>query len=105
MLEWNVYIEGFNSREIEIYNIFKYGCGSLEERFKDIKKEVKSKEEFAEKIKRELMYRFWSKCEWEIILSDWPPAPEGRFKKEKIDVWDQINLNWSVFVDYVWDNI
>ena len=48
------------------------------------------------------MYYFWSKCEWEIILSDWPPS--DTFCKEKIDVFDQVMLNWDIFVDYIWNN-
>ena len=101
MLEYNVYYENFNAKKIEVYNIFKYGF--LEELFRDIKNECSSKEEFAEKIDFELKYRYWSKCEWEIILSDWPPS--NTFKKEKIDVYDQIKLNWNIFVDYVWENL
>ena len=41
------------------------------------------KDTFAEKLKIELAYYFWSKCEWEIILSSWPPRED--FKEEKID--------------------
>lgn len=103
MLEYNVYVENFNKREIEKYDIFKYGC--LEETFKEIKKETNSKEEFLEEIRKELMYRFWSKCEWEIILSDWPPSKNGSFKELKISVFDQINLNWHIFSEYVWNSI
>ena len=103
MLEYNVYVENFNSRKIEVYNIFKYN--NLENIFKEIKKETNSKEEFLEKVKRELQYRYWSKCEWEIILSEWPPVKDDSFKREKIDVYDQIMLNWNIFSEYVWNNI
>ena len=48
------------------------------------------------------MYYYWSKCEWEIILSAWPSRKD--FNEEKIDVFDQINLNWDRFADYVWEN-
>ena len=27
------------------------------------------------------------------------------FEKEKIDIYDQVMLNWDVFIKYVWDNI
>ena len=40
----------------------------------------------------------WSKCEYEIILSPWT----GRADDIKIDIYDQIMMNWNSFVDYVW---
>ena len=48
------------------------------------------------------MYYFWSKCEYEIIVTCNPEW--DRFKKEKIDVYDQLQLNWNKFVDYIWEN-
>ena len=101
MLEWNVFIEDFNGKRITTYNIFNhYGFLS------DIgKNKHLSKEEFIDKLKSSLMYYFWSKCEWEVILSDWPPSPKERgFKQEKVDVYRQVRLNWNVFTEYVWEH-
>lgn len=101
MLEWNVYKEDFNGKEITTYNIFHhYGF------YNDLlKAKKKPEDEFKEAVKTSLMYHFWSKCEWEIILSDWPPSPEERgFKKEKVDVYDQVMLNWDIFIEYVWNH-
>lgn len=98
MLKYNVYVENCNTKKIEIYNIFKYN--NLENIFKKLKEETNSKEEFLEKVRRELQYRYWSKCEWEIILSDWPPS--DKFNDEKVDVYDQIMLNWHIFSEYIW---
>lgn len=103
MLTWNVYIENINARRIEVYNIFDYGNGYLLDELKKMKNESESKEEFLDKMDRELKYRFWSKCEWEIILSDWPPSK--KFNEKKVDVYQQIRLNWDVFGDYVWKNL
>lgn len=47
------------------------------------------------------MYWFWSKCEYEIVISPWV----GRNKEEaevKIDIYDQVMLNFNRFVDYCW---
>lgn len=47
------------------------------------------------------MYWFWSKCEYEIVISPWV----GRNKEEaevKIDIHDQVMLNFNRFVDYCW---
>lgn len=57
--------------------------------------------EFKEKLRKELMYWFWSKCEYEIVISPWV----GRNKEEaevKIDIHDQVMLNFNRFVDYCW---
>ena len=48
------------------------------------------------------MYYFWSKCEYEIIITCWPKW--DKFKEEKIDVYSQLNLNWDKFVNYIWEN-
>ena len=100
MLEWNVYIEDFNKREIKVFNVFNHP--SFMEDLVKHKKKYKEKEEFLEKVKSSLMYYYWSKCEWEITLHDWPVRED--FKYTKIDVYDQIMLNWKQFGNYVWDN-
>lgn len=38
-------------------------------------------------------------------MTSWPPDTTGRFKDKKIDVYDQIQMNWDVFADYVWTNL
>ena len=63
-----------------------------------ILQEKLNKEDFSEKLKREIMYYFWSKCEYEIILSPWT----GRADDIKIDIYDQIMMNFGRFVDYCW---
>lgn len=101
MLTWNVYISEFNDNRIETYNVFDH-YSFMEDCRKNAKKCADNKEAFAEKVRRDLMYYFWSKCEWEIILSHWPPREDAR--EEKIDVYDQVMLNWNVFIDYLWEN-
>ena len=62
-------------------------------------KEKIDKDDFSEKLKREVMYYFRSKCEYEIILSSWT----GRADDIKIDVYNQIIMNFDRFVDYCWN--
>lgn len=75
-----------------------FNHGSFKNEVDMILKEKLSKEVFAEKLRREAMYYFWSKCEYEIILSPWT----GRADNIKMDIYDQIMMNWDKFVDYVW---
>lgn len=101
MLAWNVYYGNFNDRKIETYNIFDHYsfCKECE---MAAKRRGVTKEEFAEAVRKSLMYYFWSKCEWEIIVSHWPP--NERLKDRKIDVYEQVMMNWDVFIDWLWTN-
>ena len=109
MLEWNVYIHDFNAKQIKVWNVFNHGrfvedfskFAKKLERNKELTEEQK-KEQFAERLRREMMYYYLSKCEWEIILQSWPERED--FRDEKVDVYDQVKLNWDRFLDYTWQN-
>lgn len=100
-MKWNVYIYNINQKKIEPFNIFDHGrfikCVAEVIKIFDVK------ELFAEQLKSELKYFFWSKAEYEIIISPWCGGDRDR-DSIKIDVFDQVMMNWDVFVDYVWDN-
>ena len=125
-MKWNVYVENINSNEIKVFNIFDH-CGFREDVEKYFKK-YKNKEEFAEHLKRSLAYYFWSKCEWEVVITSLMPyitieelnrlnsEREKTLKEynrepyslyvnpsvaEKIDVYSQVMNNWDIFLDYV----
>jgi hypothetical protein len=98
---------------------------------KRLKRQKLPKDTFAVQLKRELMYYFWCKYEYEVVVTSFPahitPTELERANKEyarkyeeyhhypkhiditpeiatKIDIYDQVCLNWDVFVDYVWGN-
>lgn len=95
-IEWYVYYHDSNAQKIIRWNIFNHG--SFTEKVKKLLKDNLSRDEFEDGLKKYLMYYMWSKCEYEIILSPWT----GRADNIKIDVYDQIMMNWNSFVDYVW---
>ena len=97
---WNVYVEDFNARRMKTYNIFRHFRFS-EDVKKIYKKHKDDFDSFAEEIRRSLMYYFWSKSEWEIILTSWPKR--DNFEEKKVDVYDQVMQNWDVFIRYVWE--
>jgi len=101
-LEWNVLYDDFNAKKITTYNIFDHGY-FLEDCKFIASKNIEKREEFAEEIRKLLSYYFWSKCEWEIIVSEWPPSK--RNVEKKISVYDQIMINWDRFIDYLLNNI
>ena len=122
MMIWNVFDHDINSREIKIYNVFKHH--SFNEYVQDLLKEDLSYDEFSEKLNHIARYYFWSKAEYEIVITSWVPHIDNeeldRLNKEregrrthryyvnldvsnKIDIYDQLHLNWKQFVDYVYN--
>ena len=100
MLEWYVYLENVNERKIIRYNVFNHWGFSQD--LKDIIKELRNKEELSEEVRRLASYYFWAKCEYEVLITSW--IGRKNFKDEKVDVYDQLQLNWNAFIDYIWKN-
>ena len=98
-LIWNVFYYNINAKKIQTYNIFDHY--SFTKYIKEHLQSCTTKEEFEDKIERELSYYFWSKSEWEILISPWIGDEKAIVK---IDVYDQVMNNWNIFVDYVWKN-
>lgn len=96
IIEWYVYYHDSNAQKIIKWNVFNHG--TFAEKVNKLLQENLSRDEFADSLKRYLMYYMWFKCEYEIILSPWT----GRADDIKIDVYDQIMMNFNSFVDYCW---
>ena len=96
-MHWFAMYYNSNAKQFQPYDILKY----REEFIKKLKKKVTSKEEFADKMKSEMMYYFWSKCEWEVILSN----IDGRIIMSPwvgpediiLDVTNKEDFNWTDF--------
>ncbi len=123
-LEWYVYRYNINSRKIERYNVFEHS-GFVNQ----LGKLPNERNLFAERLRREAQYYFWSKCEMETVVCSWPVyidydeyrrlRDEVDIKSqqssairvlnvsptvgEKIDIYDQLTLNWEAFVNYTWN--
>ena len=98
-MHWFVFVEDFNGRRVEEYDIFEHH-DFAEDVKKAYKKHRTDFDAFAEKVRGSLFYYFRSKCEWEVIVSAWPPS--DRVPERKVDVFRQVMLNWDVFIRYVW---
>ena len=130
-LKWNVFYYDINRNKITNYNIFRHS------RFnKYVEKALetsKTKEECAETLRRELMYYFRSKAEWELVIEldednhifliPWCGCRNP--EEIKIDVTNDTRFDWNGFakkhikrqiykneakvdvynqIEYVWDN-
>ena len=136
--DWNVIIGNFNSNDFKLFNIL----GKDGYLLNDIKVKVKRKiidpedfNSFAKEVQSSLMYQYWSRTEYEIILTSWPTFmsienfektkaeyeaakkihEENGWKgpyhihpyldtEEKIDVYEQVMMNWIPFINYLWNN-
>lgn len=105
-MKWNVYYYNINKNKIETYNIISHG--SFNAYTKKAIKKYKTKEEFAEQLRRELQYYFWSKAEWELIIEitednrifliPWCGCKNP--EEVKIDVTDDSSFDWRGFAEY-----
>lgn len=113
-LEWNVFAEDINANQIKIINIFKNGSYTfiqdLLKHAKEYKKMIKcgvsieeANTKFEEEVMASLMHSYWCRCEWEIIISSWPPTP--KIPEVKVDIYTQIRMNKDKFIKYLIDNI
>ena len=100
-LSWLVTYYDCNENKIKYYDVLKY----REDDIKKMKKKCNTYEEFAEALKREMMYHYWSKAEWEliikvnkdfrIILSPWCGCRNP--EEVEIDVSDRDDFYWRDF--------
>lgn len=95
-MEYNVYYHSFNGDEIKTFNVLR------EDRYvmnciRGYKKNM-SRDEFDERLDKDCMSMYWSRCEYEVIVSAWV----GGKAKEKIDIYQQLKINWSVFSEICW---
>lgn len=95
MLEWNVWRYNCNSKKMEQYN----ALSGFENTIKKLRETCESKTDFAEKLDREFMYMYWSRCQYEIILKPW--AGDDSVER-KIDIYEQLKMNWDAVVERCW---
>lgn len=95
-----------NRKRFEQYDVIPYLVGEyndLKENkpLQKIKPLPKTFEEFKKFVKNESLYRWWGRCEYEIILSCWP----GQDVEEKWDVHGQIMMNLGLVTELVMESI
>ena len=96
-MHWIAMYYNGNAKQFQPYDVLRY----KEEFIKKLKKKVVSKEEFADKMKTEMMYHFWSRCEWEVVLSNCDSkiimSPWVGPEDITLDVTNQEDFNWVDF--------
>ena len=128
-LVWNVYKHDFNSNKIEKFNVFN--SISFYNSLYDLKKKGKNYLDFAKELKYLVMYQFWSICEYEVVITSWPVYMKSEELERlyndwqsrksqgdklgiilpnletelRIDIYEQIMVNYDKFAEYVWNNL
>ena len=102
-MKWTVKNYNCNKDKIEDYDLFPY----FETFLRELKKKKKTKEEFAKEIRSELMYHFWSRAQYELIveirendriyLLPWCGCSD--IEAAAIDVTDDKDFDWKGFAE------
>lgn len=102
-MKWTVKHYDYDIPAISDYDLFPY----FEEFLLKLKKQKLTREEFAKEIKSELVYLYWSKCEYEIFIEKENdgriyllPHCGGREKDVAfLDVTDDTSFDWKGFAE------
>lgn len=121
MLSYFVLLHDFNTNKVKKHDIMPYLIDSFNECKEancwwykpDSNKAPESKEDFMDFVIRVCMHRYWSRCEYEWLMIDWPPGKTDTLEdckkiidsSIKIDAWDQIEPNIQVVVATFMANI
>lgn len=104
-----VFYKDFNTKCVNYYDVMSSLYGSIltsknkiSKKWKEIYN-VKTKNDLKMYIDGHFKYCYWSKCEWEFIVRDWPNTDEKN--DVKIDVYDQLKPNIDLITDLIWEQI
>lgn len=95
MKKFNVIIE--NNGKFESYDIMPY----LIDKYNESESKPTTFDSYKEFIEKWSMYQWWARCEYEIILSDWPREKH----KEKWDIYRQIMMNIDLITEIFISNV
>lgn len=93
-LEWYAFIQDFNGNKLRYINVID------DELIESVKK-CNTYEEVKKEIRLELMHHYWSRSEYEVVVTNWC----GKEMEQKIDVWYQIEPNLDRLTEYMIRNI
>lgn len=97
--KFNVIIYDCNRRKFKSYDVMPY----LRECYQEARAKDKpfTAEQFQEFVKSNSMYQWWGRCEYEIILRNWP----GLNMEEKWDVHQQVMMNIELIAELLMKDV
>lgn len=97
MSSFNVIIYNFNEGIFEPYDIMPY----LRRSYYDEDEKPSTFEEFRYFVLHRSMYQWWARCEYEIILTDWP----NKRHEEKWDIHKQVKMNIDIITELLINDV
>lgn len=97
--EFNV-LECNMKGEVVPYNVLPYFRRCWEAKEFDQPK-VSSRKDLKLWISKASHYEFWSRCEYELLISHWPPRED--IPRVKVDVHEQLMMNLEIITDILWE--
>lgn len=126
-MKWNVIFPDLRTGRLECYDIFKNAW--FQSSMQRLLEANYEKERFIKELDRAAIFWFWAKSEYEFMLTEWPAilnvdevkriineygdslSDDEIFAKTikaypvntyKVDIYDQLRINWDHFAEYVW---
>lgn len=93
-LEWYAFHQETNGSKLKYTNVL---YDKLIERVKKLIRKNADYDEIKKEIDICLMSRYWSRCEYEVVVSNWA----GKDFEQKIDVYWQLQPNLDRITEYV----
>ena len=97
MESFNVINYDINRQVFEPYDVMPY----LVHEYQEAKEKPVTRDEFKSFVEKAAHYQYWSRCEYEIILVDWPCQKH----EEKWDVYGQVMINLDIVTDILMKNV
>ena len=97
MKSFYVIVYDINRKTFVPYDVIPY----LRKCYYEETNKPKTLEEFKDFVKNQSMRQWWSRCEYEIILSGWP----SQNQQKKIDVYYQVMTNLDIVTKVLMESI
>lgn len=98
-LKFYILIDDFNRKTLMEYNIFNnVNMCRFIDKYKKEYLSNKDRDAFVKELDRELMYSFWAKCEYEVMIADLFDT-----YNKKVDVYQRIKPNIELIADLIID--
>jgi hypothetical protein len=112
MKKFNVLFWDFNTDSLTYYDVLPYFRDCYKERIERSKnrklddseawyKVPTTFDEFKKFVKDNSLYRFWSRCEYEMICHGWPVQK----KEHKLDIHEQIMMNVDLIAEILYKEL
>jgi hypothetical protein len=100
IIPFHVIFYNINTNKFEPYDIMNYLINCYKS-IKNSESKPKTTDEFKDFIVKNSQYMYWARCQYEIVLKDWPCG----IKEKKIDIYWQIMQNIDIITHVLMLNL